>query len=73
MQLFGAGLVDVDALKAKVHKLAKMNWLYEELKEYDLNDVGQEVVETVSKTFSTMLQRQARRMLLASNCTPFGP
>ena len=51
---FGAAyVVDVETLNAVVHKLKEINWIYKEVDEDDMDDVAQEVVETVSNTSST--------------------
>ena len=53
-------LVNVDALKAAIHKLKEINWLYKEVDEDDLDDVTREVIETVSDTSSTMLEKATK-------------
>ena len=52
--------INVDALKGAIHKLKEMNWLYKEVDEDDLDDVAREVIETVSDTSSTMLERTSK-------------
>ena len=53
-------LINVDALKGAIHKLKEINWLYKEVDEDDLDDVAREVIETVSDTSSTMLERASK-------------
>ena len=53
-------LINVDALKGAIHKLKEMNWLYKEVNEDDLDDVAREVIETVSDTSSTILERASK-------------
>ena len=53
-------LVNVGALKAAIHKLKEINWLYKEVDEDDLDDVTREVIETVSDTSSTMLEKATK-------------
>ena len=53
-------LVNVDVLKAAIHKLKEINWLYKEVDEDDLDDVAREVIETVSDTSCTMLERATK-------------
>ena len=53
-------LINVDALKGAIHKLKEINWPYKEVDEDDLDDVAREVIETVSDTSSTMLERASK-------------
>ena len=53
-------LINVDALKGVIHKLKEINWLYKEVDDDDLDDVAREVIETVSDTSSTMLERTSK-------------
>ena len=53
-------LINVDALKGAIHKLKEINWVYKEVDEDDLDDVAREVIETVSDTSSTMLERASK-------------
>ena len=48
------------ALKGAIHKLKEINWLYKEVDEDELDDVAREVIETVSDTSSTMLERASK-------------
>ena len=50
----------MDALKGAIHKLKEINWLYKEVDEDELDDVAREVIETVSDTSSTMLERASK-------------
>ena len=50
-------LVSLDKLKAAVRKLKATNWLYVNVRESSLNEASRHVVETVSETTSTMLEK----------------
>ena len=60
LNVVGRSLINVDALKGAIHKLKEINWLYKEVDEDDLDDVAREVIETVSDTSSTMLERASK-------------
>ena len=53
--------LNVDAVKAAIHKLKEINWLYKDVSENDLDDVARKVIETVSETTSTMLERASKQ------------
>ena len=48
-------------MKAAIHKLKEINWLYKDVSENDLDDVARKVIETVSETTSTMLERASKQ------------
>ena len=50
-------LINVDELKAAVMQLKASNWLYKNLDENSLDDTSRHIIETVSKTNSTMLEK----------------
>ena len=50
-------LINVDELKAALKKLKNINWLYTDIDENSLDDVSKNIIESVSNTTSTMLQK----------------
>ena len=50
-------LVSLDKLKAAVRKLKATNWLYVNVDESSLDEASRQVVETVSKATSTILEK----------------
>ena len=50
-------LINVDELNAAVMQLKASNWLYENVDENSLDDTSRHLIETVSETTSTMLEK----------------
>ena len=50
-------LINKDELKAAVMQLKPSNWLYENVDENSLDDTSCHIIETVSETTSTMLEK----------------
>ena len=52
--------MNVDAVKAAVHKLKQMNWLYKKVDQQSVDDVAKQVIETVDTTTSRMLVKATK-------------
>ena len=50
-------LINVNKLKSAVMQLKASNWLYENVDENSLDDTSRHIIETVSETTSTMLEK----------------
>ena len=50
-------LVDVKRIKAVIQKLRETNWLYQNVNDLSIDDVGRKVVEVVDNTSSCMLEK----------------
>ena len=50
-------LINVNQLKAALKKLRNINWLYADIDESSLDDASKCIIESVSDTTSTMLQK----------------
>lgn len=50
-------MIDVNKVKAAVNKLRTINWLYRDIRDDAVDSVAKEVIEVVSKTSSTMLEK----------------
>ena len=64
-QVVWQSMVNVDTLKAAIQKLKEINWLYKDVDENDLDNVSREVIETVSNTTSTMLEKADKQDVAA--------
>ena len=53
-------LVDVNAIKAAVHKLKEINWLYQDCDDNCVDDAAKQVIETVSNPTSPMLVKASK-------------
>ena len=50
-------LINVDALRNALRKLRDINWVYWDIDEDSLDDASRRIIESVSDTTSTMLQK----------------
>ena len=50
-------LINIHKLKAALRKLKGINWLYTDIHESTLDDASKRIIESVSNTTSTILQK----------------
>ena len=56
-------LVNVNAIKAAVHKLKEINWLYQDCDDNCVDDAAKQVIKTVSNPTSPMLVKASKEDL----------
>ena len=61
-------LVDVNNVKAAVRKLRQSNWLYKAVDEDSVDSAAKEVIEVVSKTSSTVLEKASESDIAGLQC-----
>ena len=61
-------LVDVNQVKAAIQKLKECNWLYKDVSDESVDSAAKEVIEVVSNTSSTVLERASSSDIAGFQC-----
>ena len=61
-------LIKIEHVKAAINKLRECNWLYREVSEESIDSAAKDVIEAVSNTSSTMLEKASKSDIAGLQC-----